>query len=1401
VSKIFISHASADNAAALALAQWLDREGWNGQYFLDLSQDAIAPGERWEMALRAAARRCEAVILLLSRAWLSSTWCHDEMRLARHLGKQLIGVLIDAEITIDDVPDVLKRESQLCFLTTASDKILFQVGTPTIPTTQVEMSSSGLDRLKLGLERAGLSAEAFPWPPENDPDRSPYRGLKPLEEQDAAVLFGRDAELLDAVGQLRVMRDSLTESNFIIVGASGAGKSSFLRAGLLPRLRRDTQRFLIAPIVRPRRSVIEGPDGLIASLDALHREYNTAISRATIREQVLASPEGLRGVIGNLQRKLSGLEDSAGPPPTLIFPIDQGEELFAPDGLKEAKRLFELIQLEAQREVGPTPRAGATSGLAVITPFILVFTIRSDSYGKLQDEEALGSLPRRLFDLAPVSPSHYQSIIEGPARRVRQAGGKLEMDPYLSRELLNDAVGADAVPLLAYTLEQLHIEHAGDGILKLDDYSALGRMQGVLDSAVNAAFAEPASAPAIPESASQRLAMLRQAFIPHLVDLSEDNQPVRRTAPWTEIPAPARPLIERLVNQRLLVRDRRQVASNSVDIIEVAHESLLRHWHVLTNWLAEETSRIRVLGDARRATARWLDNGRNTDDLVMRGVRLQEAAALLARSDYGPRLRQDHADEFLEACRRHETRLAMDRQRLLRWRNRAVAAALVVLAASTLALARLWNIADQSLFVSGKAWIEQARADLRNDRSYAAYRASGMVLDQGPGATGRQFVPATAPEAVEAQTILEVASLTTPDTLGEYVHETPIYSLDVSPDGALLATGGMGSVTVRRLATSEVVVTLSGHSNQVHRLRFLGSASRLATTDIDGKFGFWDLGGHVGRMECPPSAGHSPYIYALDYSPATGLLAVGDGTGTISLRDGATGQRLQSETRLEEPVISLAFDPTGKMLFAGGQKGTITALAVGTSASSSLAVTGSTSGHDGIVFSIAASSDGREILTAATDKRVRAWTPTLEPRRELPRHATPMWSTSYHNHLGAIVTTARDNVIRLFDIRTGKLIHAIDQHDGWVYKTAAYGSEIISASDDGRVKRFDMRPVLGALSALPSNDDVTTGMFSPDGQWLATGGRDSGETQNVNVWRISSGSILPHCTLKARGTVWQTAFSRDSQALAIASQAGDGITIWDPQTCKQAAALSLPGEDSGFEAIAFSPSTHLLAALPVGTKDGSRIVVFDPASGRVVSRGQEHEGDAKAIAFHPSGNAIATGDASGKLVVWKLSSEPQPALSVQFRSTLGHYIKSLSFSPDGKRLARGGDQGDLLFYDFEAMDLAPAKLELHKGMINAVTFSPDGQMVAAGADDARLSIWNTTTLKPIRNLAALTGIWGPFGFHPKLPWLAFDGGEGIVRVWDMSALVRRPATRRPAEAGRVHPLSPPATLSATCTAR
>ena len=345
MSRIFISHSSANNAEAVALRDWLVSQGWE-DIFLDLDPErGLKAGQRWQAALKKAAERCELVIFLLSPAWAASKWCLAEFLLAKNFNKQIFGLIVEST-PLADLPSEMTSEWQLVDLTAGKrDHHITVAPPPGDKTVSVAFASGGLERLRIGLMQAGLDARYFAWPPENDPDRAPYRGMQPLDAEDAGIFFGRDGPTVIGLDLLRGLRDSPPPRLLVILGASGAGKSSFLRAGLIPRLARESQHFLPLPVVRPERAVLSGASGLIASLEKAFREAGLGRTRAEIRKVVEAGPSDIASLLIELLNENTITPVDAGGqalrPPTLILPIDQAEELFHTECAQEVSRVLE----------------------------------------------------------------------------------------------------------------------------------------------------------------------------------------------------------------------------------------------------------------------------------------------------------------------------------------------------------------------------------------------------------------------------------------------------------------------------------------------------------------------------------------------------------------------------------------------------------------------------------------------------------------------------------------------------------------------------------------------------------------------------------------------------------------------------------------------------------------------------------------------------------------------------------------------------------------------------------------------------------------------------------------------------------------------------------------------------
>lgn len=677
MSRIFISHSSLDNKPAEGIRDWLVENGWS-DIFLDLDPvRGLAPGERWQNALKLAADRCEAVLFLISPNWLSSRWCLSEFLLAKQLGKRLFPIII-GDVAISSLPLEMSADHQV--VDVANDPL-------------------GWDKLKHGLKRAGLDADSFTFPA----GRRIYPGFEPLTEEDAAIFFGRDAQILRGLDRLRLMRDAGAERMMVILGASGAGKSSFLRAGLWPRLRRDDRNFWPLPVVRPERAALSGRSGLFAALEGSLTDPRISShpalrsfprSRAAIGDVV--SQEGPSRLLAAIRLAAAPLSEGASSP-TLVLCVDQAEELLNDEGSVEARRFLELLAAAVENEAS----------------LLVVLAIRSDAYLSMQTEPALAKIAREPFDLPPMPEGSLRSVIEGPARF---ALPPLKLEASFVDALLADAKGQDALPLMAFALNRLVRDYGADNSISLQNYRGSGGLRGALMAAVDEALGQARGIVSRDEKELEKL--LHQAFVPHLARVNEAGEFARRIALATEIPGPCGPLVDVLVEARLLIRD--QGARG--EIIEVAHEALLREWPLLRRFL--EADRDFLVGKRQLADdlAIWREApAERKADALLSGLRLTRAQQWL--SERGPHDLNDDERQFIG----ESTRASQSRQR---WRIRLAVAVILLLAAFSLLAGWQWTQARHEATVAEQNASEAKREKDRADQSAAEALAQKNIAEQ-----------------------------------------------------------------------------------------------------------------------------------------------------------------------------------------------------------------------------------------------------------------------------------------------------------------------------------------------------------------------------------------------------------------------------------------------------------------------------------------------------------------------------------------------------------------------------------------------------------------------------------------------------------------------------------------------
>jgi WD40 repeat protein len=1326
MTRVFLSHSSRDNLQAMALKQWLAEQdpGLADEIFLDSDPGTgIAPGERWKEALRRANERCEAVICLLSAAWEASRECQAEYRTAENLGKLILGVRLEPE-----VDGGITREWQRCDLFGNGAATKIQVAANGKSST-VEFLTEGLQRLHRGLRKAGIGTEHFVWPPPGDPDRAPYRGWEPLEEVDAAVFFGRDGQIVRGLDELRGMRRSGLKSLFMVLGPSGTGKSSFLRAGLLPRLRRDDRQFLVMGIVRPERNVLTGDRGLAAVIHTLRTGFG--LTRPTLGEIKRACTAGdaeqLQGWLDEA-RKLAfarlGEVVAEAPAPTLVLPLDQAEELFGADAGPEAPRFLATLTRLLQRDERGTP------------PLIVAGTIRADFYEKFQTAPELADLKSVVFDeLKPMPVGQFREVILGPAARATDAGKRLGVEPALVDRLLEDCIqGADTLPLLALTLARLYQDYGSDGDLTLAEYQAMGGMHHVVQHEIDTLLSHD------PAVRQQQVGLLHSAFIPWLATIHPDtDQPIRRIARLSDIPAESRPLIDAMVERRLLVRDER----GGEPVIEVALESLLRQWVELTGWLETEREDLKEAETLERAAAAWERSHRH-DSWLLEGERLDRAEPLAAKPGFRARL--SPVRQFLLASRHREEASIAVRRRRARVLRTAVAATVLTAVLATAGFVQ--------------ASVTRSEADARA-REATALRlsAEGQAMLAGVRSGGDvralQQMLAAHSLAVTAEGDTVLASAVTTQREVQKIWETgsPANSVAFSPDGGRIVSGGAdGTVRQWHAATGLAIgEPMTGHEQQVRSAAYSPDGRRIVSGGFDGMVRLWDA--ETGRAVGKPMDGKDSLVNTVAFSP-DGRRVISGGLGkVVRLWDADTGQAVgEPMTGHEDQIMSVAFSPDGRRIVSGGNDGTVRLW----DADTHRAIGKPMSGHKGWVWSLAFSPDSGSIVSGSDDGTLRLWDARTGRAVGAPMtgHAAGLTSVAFSPDGRRIVSCGPDRTVRLWDSATGRAVgKPMIGHENWVNSVAFSpdGRRIVSSGNDGTMRLWDAM----AVEPMAGHEgSATSAAFSPDGSRIVSGSGDG----TVRLWDAATGRAVGEPMTGHSAGVTGVAFSRDGGRI-VSGGTDRTIRLWDPTTAR-AVGQPMTGHGDWVSSVAFSPDGGRIVS---GSGDGT-VRLWDVGTGRTIGEPMTgHDLWASSVAFSPDGKRIVSGGYDGMVRVWDADTHQAVGEPLAGHN---HDVKSVAFSPDGRRIVSGGNDGTVRLWDADTHQAVGEPMTGHEEWVNSVAFSPDGRRIVTGGNDGTVRLWDADTGRAIGG--PMTGHDQDVmsvGFSPDGGRIVSAGNDGTLRIW------------------------------------
>ncbi|RDI43545.1 nSTAND1 domain-containing NTPase [Nocardia mexicana] len=1100
---------------------------------------------------------------------------------------------------------------------------------------------------------------------------SPYRGLGRFTERDAPFFFGRDAAI-ESVLQ-RLSRQMSQPGLLMVSGVSGAGKSSLLRAGVLPRVRgaglpgtpeaRDWPCLLLAPGHTPLDELALAT-AQVAGLDAV-----------TVRRELRRDPAAFALTVAQATATASG--SGGGHDRRLLLVVDQFEQLFTqcPD---DAQRRAMITALHAAATIahGESQRAAA----------VVVLVVRADFEVRCADYEQLTDAIQDRFLVTAMTERQLRLAITEPAKQV---GSRVDDD--LTAGLIDETLhrttdsaftsngvvsGAGVLPLLSYALDRAWRTRAGD-TLTAADYERTG--------GIERAVAESAQRAYDSLTPSQRM-IARQVFT-RLAVTGSDGTDTADRVPRPDLTPAGDPVgdvdavLEAFAAERLLT-----LAAGTV---EVSHEIVFTAWPLLRDtWLAETHDSRVVCTRLRAAAAEWDLHDRDPAYLYSGSV-LDTAAATADRISAEP-WRYPHLGDsetqFLAAgirAQRRRTRQRRALQGLLVVLVVALTVATVVAVQASRSSARQRDAAVARELISRSerlattdplgsrysalaAWRIDPTSESRYAMLTAARNPLSAIITGHTGAIGSLTLSHDG-RTLAFPTIddgVQLWDTTTRRPLGDpFPAPSGVYEMAFSVDGATLTiVGGSGNArlwdTAKRQPIGDPLID-AGTST----LAVSPDGRTVATRDDNGIVRLWDVASHQ-QVGDPITS--TPAVRWGTFSPDGTTFATND-ANTMQLWDTTTGHPVHDpRPGVGGTLIAQAINRDGTTLARIYDDKTLRLwdTETGREAGSLRDIPS--------VATVAFSPDGEIIAIGGGDGIVRLWdTATLQPLGDpLTGHTSAIRTLVFTPDGNTIATGSGDGTVRLWDLTARQPIQRAPLAESSATTTAAFSPDgtilatadsIVSREDPGAVRLWDTatRQQIGEPMRTPAGD-VTSMAFSPDGTTVTAAGED----HLLQAWDIRNRRQIAVPISVDSGTIRSVAYSRDGNSFATGSFDGN-VRLWDIASHRQIGNPWKPTGGTG-PMVFGHDGTTLLAG------NGRTIRVWDTRSHQTTGADLTlpSNSDVLDMALSPDGNTLAVAANDDTIQLWDMTTRRaiSTPISAHAGGTTAMPLTTVGFGPEGRTL-------------------------------------------------------------------------------------------------------------------------------------
>jgi WD40 repeat protein/serine/threonine protein kinase/DNA-binding XRE family transcriptional regulator len=1143
---------------------------------------------------------------------------------------------------------------------------------------------------------------------------NPYKGLRAFEEADAEHFFGRETLVQDLLSRMSEEGDL---SRFLaVVGPSGSGKSSVVKAGLMPSLRRgglpNSENWFIVEFT-PGAHPFE--------------ELETALLRVAVDP-----PESLLGQLRQDERGLLRAVQRILPPDKLVelvLVIDQFEELFTLVEDEETRAAF----LESL----------VTSLLDERSRLRVVITLRADFTDRPLEYVDFGELLRQRAEFVlPLTPDELEQAITLPSR-----GAGLTLEPGLCQRIIGDLGDQPGtLPLLQYALTELFERRVGRR-LTLSAYQDSGGVLGALGMRAEEIYS--ALDPSGQEAA-------RQVFL-RLVTLGEGVEDTRRRVLQAELesltphsPLPhmgeepvlslsketgVRAILDSFGRARLLSFDRDPLTRGPT--VEVAHEALLQEWRRLREWLDESRADIRMQRVLSNAALEWQEAERDPG-FLMRGSRLDQFEAWVETT--GMALTQVEGDYLEASLAERKVRQAAEAERLAREaamerRSRNFLRALVVVFAVAAVVA-----IGLTIFAFNQQGIAQSEADQRATAEVIALEERQEALNQADARATQQAIAET---ERDARAVAEEQALEDRDRAVAAEAD----ALDQREQARVQASIGLASQSELELSgtASERAVLLALEALEDYPYTWQAE-NALSQAILNSRL----------RLIAPF---HGDLLTAEWSADGTRILIAGSvETGDFDYENGfarvleaSTGEELLMITDGEPTMASWAPDEKFILTLGWGQE----AVPKFTNLGEELAEIEGLGDHEQIhtsVVKIWDAESGKDLVSLDTEDlggglwpNINGWDP---------------WSPRGDRFL----TYTVNGLVKIFDAYTGETLQTLSDYEGIVHEDLGFsisqalwspGGDLLAISSIGDDSVIVYQADTGeALYKLPGGFEtkvVAIGSWSPNGEQFVTRG-----VGGAKVYEAATGRQLLDLSVP-QVNVFQALWSPDGSRILL-KESGDSATVWDAESGQQLIHIT----DMVFALWAdWSPSSEFVA---IGAADGF-MHVWDVVSGQEFAKLSGTMGHPNYIEFAPDGESILVAGDDNTVNLLDLT---EAALSIPV-PTCG-WFSNVAWSPDGEQVAIGSNcppDEQLMVWDANSGEQI-LTLRSEAGMVYMMAWSPSGDRIAATYDDLQgAMIWDAVSGEKLWILQGHSGEYmSDIDWSPDGSQLATAGADGEVILWD-----------------------------------